>query len=87
MNIFVGNLSTHTTDRELSELFRAYGEVTSARVVIDTYTRRSRGFGFVEMAIRENGQTAVDSLNKRMVERQSIVVHEATITDKLRDRK
>ena len=87
MNIFVGNLSTHTTEKELSVLFGTFGEVRSARIVMDNYTRRSRGFGFVEMALRENGEAAVGSLNKTMVERQSIVVHEATITDRLRDNK
>jgi len=81
MNIFVGNLSSHTTDRELQQLFEPFGKVTSARMVKDKFTHRPRGFGFVNMEERTPGEKAVEELNKKMVHRQSIVVREATLTE------
>ena len=50
MNIYVGNLSFETTDEDLRNEFSAFGEITSANVIKDRMTNRSRGFGFVEMA-------------------------------------
>ena len=62
IKIFVGNLPFSTTSEELGEVFGAYGEVVSSKVVTDRATGRSRGFGFVEMD-NEAGQTAISSLN------------------------
>ena len=62
MNIFVSNLSFNVTDGDLRNAFEEYGNVFSARVIMDKYTNRSRGFGFVEMNDSE-GQTAIDALN------------------------
>ena len=53
MNIYVGNLSYETTSEELQTLFEASGTVTSASVIMDKYTGQSKGFGFVEMASKE----------------------------------
>ena len=63
MNIFVGNLSYSTTDETLRELFEPYGEVSSAKVIMDRETGRSRGFGFVEMVNDSEAQEAIEALN------------------------
>ena len=63
MDIYVGNLAYATTDDGLKAAFAAYGEVTSARVVTDRMTGRSKGFGFVEMPDRAQAQAAIDALN------------------------
>jgi RNA recognition motif-containing protein len=62
MNIFVSNLSFSITDEDLRSAFEEYGEVSSAKVITDKFSGRSRGFGFVEMS-DENGQKAIDELN------------------------
>ena len=59
MRIYVGNLSFQATDADLQELFQQHGEVTSAQVIIDRYSMRSRGFGFVEMGSDEEAAAAV----------------------------
>lgn len=64
MNIFVSNLSYSVNDSGLKELFEEYGEVSSAKVIMDRETGRSRGFGFVEMPSDEEGQKAIDELNQ-----------------------
>lgn len=62
MNIFVAGLSYQISDADLKELFEDYGDVTSAKIITDKETNRSKGYGFVEMA-DENGQNAIDELN------------------------
>ncbi|MDR0790413.1 MAG: RNA-binding protein [Bacteroidales bacterium] len=62
MNIFVSNLSFAITDDDLRNAFEEYGEVSSAKVITDKFSGRSRGFGFVEMGDAE-GQKAIDELN------------------------
>ena len=64
MNIYISNLSYEVTDGDLKELFEEYGEVSSAKVIMDRETGRSRGFGFVEMADDVLGQKAIDELNQ-----------------------
>ena len=64
MNIYISNLSYSIESNDLSELFEEYGQVTSAKVITDRETGRSRGFGFVEMANDEEGQKAIDELNQ-----------------------
>lgn len=64
MNIYVSNLSYGVTDADLKELFEEYGEVSSAKVIMDRETGRSRGFGFVEMPDNGQGQKAIDELNQ-----------------------
>jgi len=63
MNIYVGNLPFTTTDTELRDLFSQHGEVTSASVIMDRETGRSRGFGFVEMANSQEAEDAINALN------------------------
>ena len=64
MNIFISNLDFKVQSEELNDLFATYGEVTSAKVITDKYTGRSRGFGFVEMSDEEAGKQAIEQLNE-----------------------
>lgn len=73
MNIYVSNLSFKTTSDSLKELFAEYGEISSAKVIMDRFTGESRGFGFVEMPDAE-GQKAIDQLNDTDFEGKTIVV-------------
>ena len=63
MNIYVGNLPYSTTEDELKNLFAQYGDVVSAVIISDRYTGRSKGFGFVEMAVQREGETAIAELD------------------------
>ena len=63
MNIYISGLSYGTTDADLNELFSEYGEISSAKIISDRETGRSRGFGFVEMTNDTEGQKAIDELN------------------------
>jgi RNA recognition motif-containing protein len=77
MNIYVGNLSYDATDVTIREAFESFGEVTSARVIKDKYTGQSRGFGFVEMSVQSQAQTAIKSLNGMELLGKPISVNEA----------
>ena len=77
MNIYVGNLSFRTDDEELHELFAEFGEVTSAKVIMDRETNRSRGFGFVEMANDAEGKAAIEALDGAEVGGRNLRVNEA----------
>ena len=74
-NLYVGNLSFQTTADELRELFSQFGTVTSAQVVMDRETGRSRGFGFVEMS--DGGEQAINELNGREYGGRNLTVNEA----------
>ena len=74
MNIYVSNLSFHTTSEDLKTLFSKFGEVTSAKVIMDKMTDRSRGFGFVEMSSEENGKEAMTALNNKEIEGRALSV-------------
>ena len=63
MNIFIAGLSYNISDSDLTELFAEYGEVSSAKVILDRETGKSRGFAFVEMTNDTEGQKAIDELN------------------------
>ncbi len=76
MKIYVGNLSYQTTDAELRQAFQAYGEVQSARVIIDRMTNRSRGFGFVEMDDAD-GEAAIKAMDGADVQGRNLKVNEA----------
>ena len=77
MNIFVGSLPYATTDEELEAAFTEYGEVTSARVIMDRYTGRSRGFGFVEMSNQEQAEAAIRAMNGKDFQGRALTVNEA----------
>ena len=77
MNIFVSNISFKVREQALNELFSQFGEVTSVRIIKDKETKRSRGFGFVEMASDDDGQKAIDALNGTEHYERAIVVSQA----------
>ncbi len=77
MNIHVSNLSFNVTDEDLRDFFAEYGEVSSAKVITDKYTGKSRGFGFVEMPDDESARKAISELDNGVVEGRSIRVSEA----------
>ncbi len=77
INIYVGNLSFNSTEDELKRLFEAYGVVTSAKIISDQFTGRSKGFGFVEMADREEGMKAIKELDSKEVGGRNLKVNEA----------
>ena len=76
-NIYVGNLAWEVTPDELLALFQEHGKVTSAQVITDRETGRSRGFGFVEMANDEEAQKAIDALNGTPHKGRPLTVNEA----------
>src|SRR5918998_6020275 len=77
MNIYVSNLSFNVQDEDLREFFTEYGEVSSAKVITDKFTGKSRGFGFVEMPDTEAAQKAIAELDNGTVEGRTIKVMEA----------
>ena len=77
MNIYVGNLSWNLKDQDLSNLFATHGEVSSAKIVTDKFTNRSKGFGFVEMPNDDQAQAAIAALNGSEVDGRNIVVNES----------
>jgi RNA recognition motif-containing protein len=77
MNIYVSNLSFNVQDEDLRGFFAEYGEVSSAKVILDRESGRSRGFGFVEMPDNAAAQTAISELDGATVEGRNIKVMEA----------
>ena len=77
MKLYVGNLSFNTSSNDLQELFAQSGTVETANVVEDRDTGRSRGFGFVEMATKEEGEAAISQLNGKEVSGRALTVNEA----------
>jgi len=77
MNIYVGNLPYTTRDEDLMDLFQEFGEVQSAKVVMDRETQRSKGFGFVEMANAEEGKKAIDALDGADLGGRALKINEA----------
>lgn len=74
MKIYASNLSFNTGDAELNDLFTKFGTVTSAKVITDRETGRSRGFGFVEMSSDDDAQSAIKDLNGKEIEGRAIAV-------------
>ena len=77
MNIYVSNLSFNVQDEDLREFFTPFGEVTSAKIINDRETGKSRGFGFVEMADETASKKAIAELDQATVEGRTIKVVEA----------
>jgi RNA recognition motif-containing protein len=77
MNIYVGNLSRDVTDDDLKQAFEAFGQLASVNVIKDKYSGEPRGFGFVEMASKDEAQTAIAGLNGKDLKGQSLSVNEA----------
>ena len=77
MNIYVANIAYSAKDQDLRELFEAFGEVTSAKIIMDKVTNRSRGFGFVEMSDETAGKAAIEAVNGKPFQGRDLVVNEA----------
>jgi RNA recognition motif-containing protein len=77
MNIYVGNLSHDVTEDELREAFEAFGQVTSANIITDRFSGQSRGFAFVEMANKEEGDAAIAALNGKEMKGRTLNVNVA----------
>ena len=77
MNIYVGNLDFKVDERDLEEVFTEYGNVSSSKVIMDKFTGRSKGFGFVEMGNQDKGNKAIQGLDGATFENRKITVNEA----------
>jgi RNA recognition motif-containing protein len=77
MNIYVANIPWKATEEQMKQLFAEYGEVSSAKIIMDKVTQRSRGFGFVEMADDTAGKNAINELNGADFMGKNLVVNEA----------
>ncbi|MEO1052649.1 MAG: RNA-binding protein [Bacteroidota bacterium] len=77
MNIFVAKLSSNTTSQDLKDIFEQFGEVSSAKVIMDRDTQRSKGYGFVEMDDDNAAEAAIRELNESEVDGRNIVVKKA----------
>ena len=75
MNIYVGNISWGMSDQDLENLFAEHGTVTSAKIITDRMTNRSRGFGFVEMS--DGAEAAIEALHEAEVDGRKLVVNES----------
>jgi cold-inducible RNA-binding protein len=75
--LYVGNLSYNTTDSQLRELFAAHGTVSSVDLIMDKFSGRPRGFGFVTMETKEAAEAAVQALNGKQVDGRALTVNEA----------
>ena len=80
-NIYVGNLPWSYRDDELKGLFEEHGDVTSAKVIVDRMSGRSRGFGFVEMSNGDEAASAIEALNGQEAEGRELKVNEAKPRD------
>jgi RNA recognition motif-containing protein len=77
MKIYVGNLPWSVKDEELHQLFAEYGEISSANVIMDKFSGRSKGFGFVEMPNDGDAEVAIKALNDKEVDGRNLRVNEA----------
>lgn len=77
MNIYVGNLSRETTEKDLREAFEVFGQVASVKIITDKYTGESRGFGFIEMPTKTEGESAITGLHDKELRGRTLNVNEA----------
>ena len=77
MNIYVGNLSWDSTQEDIKDLFAPYGDVNSVVLITDKATGRSKGFGFVEMPVAEEAQSAIANLNQSEILGRKLIVNES----------
>lgn len=77
MNIYVGNLDFKVNEDDLQRVFEEYGTVSSAKVITDKFSGRSKGFGFVEMDNDDEANEAIKDLNGSVIENREVVVNEA----------
>ena len=76
MNIYIGNLSYGVTEDNLRSLFKEFGEIESVKVIMDRFTGRSKGFGFVEMPSNSEADQAIKALNGKFIEGRNIKVNQ-----------
>lgn len=86
MKIYVGNLPWSITDGELRDMFTDYGEVSSASVIMDKFSGRSKGFGFVEMTSDGDAESAIKALNEKEISGRNLRVNEARPREERPDR-
>src|SRR5690348_2220260 len=86
MRLYVGGLPYQTNENDLIRLFEEVGEVTSATVIRDRDTGRSKGFGFIDMATSEDGQLAISQLNGSIYGERTLTVNEARERQAVRSR-
>ena len=77
MNIYVGNLDFKVSENDLEELFGEFGEVGSAKIIMDKYSGRSKGFGFITMENQDEAEKAIEELNESIFKDRDMVVNEA----------
>jgi RNA recognition motif-containing protein len=77
MKLFVGNITTKVTEEDLKNIFAHYGDVIEVRIVVDKYTRESRGFGYVTMGDPESGISAIKKLNGKKYKGRKLQVNQA----------
>ena len=77
MNIYVGNLDFKVKEDDLEGIFEEYGTVSSAKIIVDKYSGRSKGFGFVTMENQDEAKNAINELNGAMLENREMIVNEA----------
>jgi len=77
MNIYVGNMSFDMTEADLRSAFEVYGSVDSAHIIMDKYSGKSKGFGFIEMSDDKKAQAAMDGLNETELKGRKITVNKA----------
>jgi len=77
MNIYVGNLDFKVNENDLEKVFEEYGAVSSAKIITDKYSGRSKGFGFVTMENQDEAQKAIEELNGATLGNRDMVVNEA----------
>jgi RNA recognition motif-containing protein len=77
MNIYVGNLSRDVTEEDLRQAFEAFGQVASVSIITDKFSGESRGFGFVEMPVQAEAQSAIGDLNGKELKGRALTVNEA----------
>jgi len=77
IKIYVGNLSFDSSEEDLKGLFATYGDIESAKIIVDQFTNRSRGFGFIEMSNREEGLKAIQALDSKDLGGRALKVNEA----------
>ena len=87
IKIYVGNLSFDSKEADLQGLFATYGEVESAKIIVDQFTNRSRGFGFIEMQNREEGLKAIQALDSKDLDGRQLKVNEAKPKSDNRERR
>lgn len=86
MNIYVGNLSREVTEEDLQKTFEAFGQVESAKIIMDRFSGESRGFGFIEMPAKAEAESAINDLNGKELKGNTLVVNQARPREDRRDR-